>query len=126
MTKDVAIAGHKRRRWTTAEKAQIAGESLTAGASVAEVARRHDINPNLIYAWRHQAKKEALSPAAERRRLVPVTVLADREGELQRGVLSATISIEFEVGARVQIAGIPDPATLSNVLVCLAAAERRR
>jgi transposase-like protein len=48
MTKDVAIAGCKRRRWTAAEKAQITGESLTAGASVAEVARRHDINPNLI------------------------------------------------------------------------------
>jgi hypothetical protein len=40
--------------------------------------------------------------------------------------MSATISIEFGVGARVEIAGIPDPATLSNVLVSLAAVERRR
>jgi transposase len=126
MTKDAAIAGSKRRRWTGAEKAQIVRESLIAGMSVAELARRYDVNPNLIYAWRHQTKKDGLSPAAESRRLVPVTVLADREGELQRGVMSATISIEFEVGARVQIAGIPDPATLSNVLICLAAAERRR
>jgi transposase len=126
MTKDAAIVGSKRRRWTAAEKAEIVRESLISGASVAEVARLHDVNPNLIYAWRHQTNKDAVSPAVESRRLVPVTILADSEDELQRGVMSATISIEFEVGARVQIAGIPDPATLSNVLVCLAAAERRR
>jgi hypothetical protein len=41
-------------------------------------------------------------------------------------VLSATIAIEFAVGARVQVEGILDPATLSNVLISLAAAERRR
>jgi hypothetical protein len=40
-------------------------------------------------------------------------------------VLSATIAIEFAVGARVEVEGIPDPATPSNVLVSLAAAERR-
>jgi hypothetical protein len=41
-------------------------------------------------------------------------------------VLLAAIAIAFTVGARVQVEGIPDPATLSNVLVSLAAAERRR
>jgi transposase len=125
MTKDMAIAGCGRRRWTAAEKAQIVRESLIAGARVAEVARRHDVNPNLIYAWRHWTKKDALS-SAESRRLVPVTVLADGEAGRERRVMSATISIEFGVGARVEIAGIPDPATLSNVLVSLAAVERRR
>jgi transposase len=86
MTKDAAIVGSKRRRWTAAEKAQIVRERLISGASVAEVARLHDVDPNLIYAWRHQADKDAVSPAVESRRLVPVTVLADSEGELQRGV----------------------------------------
>jgi hypothetical protein len=55
----------------------------------------------------------------------PTALLPPTAG-LERGRVSATISIEFEVGARVQIEGIPDPATLSNALVCLTAAERRR
>ncbi|MGI4748394.1 MAG: transposase [Janthinobacterium lividum] len=33
----------RRRRWTTAEKAQILMESLTPDAQVSEVARRHDL-----------------------------------------------------------------------------------
>ena len=97
MTKDVAIADSKRRRWTAAEKAQIVSESQIAGASVAELARRHDVNPNLIYAWRHQTKRDALSLAAESRRLVPVTVLADREGGPQRPLMSALLQKLFDV-----------------------------
>jgi len=31
-------------------------------------------NPDLIYAWRHQTKKDALSPAAESRRVAPGNV----------------------------------------------------
>jgi transposase len=126
MTKDVAIADSKRRRWTAAEKAQIVRESRIAGASVAEVAGRHDVNPALIYAWRCGQKMGALLPTVESQRLVPITVLADTGAGLERGRVLATISIEFEVGARVQIEGIPDPTTLSNVLVCLTVAERRR
>jgi transposase len=88
MTKDMVIAGSKRRRWTTAEKAQIVRESLMAGARVAEVAHRHDVNSNLIYAWRRRTKIGALSPAAVGQPLVPVIVLADREAGVERRVTS--------------------------------------
>jgi transposase len=82
MTKDMAIAGGQRRRRTAAEKAQIVRESLMAGASVAEVARRHGVNPNLIYAWR-QRNIGASSAAAEDHRclaLVAVTAANGRAG----------------------------------------------
>jgi transposase len=65
MTKDTVISGSGRRQWTTAQKVQIVEESLVPGASVAEVARRHNINPNLIYAWRRRPKTGAASSAAE-------------------------------------------------------------
>lgn len=97
-----------------------------AGASVAEVAQRHGVNPNLIFAWRRGTQMGALPSAVESQRLIPITGLADREAGLERRAASARISIEFEVGARLQVESIPDPATLSNVLVCLAASERRR
>jgi transposase len=61
MAMDAATAVSERRRWTTAQKLKIVSESLAPHASVMEVARRHDLNPNLIYRWRHQAKAGALS-----------------------------------------------------------------
>jgi transposase len=65
MATDAATAISERRRWTTAHKLKIVSESLTPHASVTEVARRHGLNPNLIYRWRHQAKAGALSRAPE-------------------------------------------------------------
>ena len=65
MTADAATAGPERRRWTTAQKLKVVSESLAPHASVTEVARRHGLNPNLIYRWRHQAKAGALSRAPE-------------------------------------------------------------
>jgi len=46
-----------RRRWTSEQKARIVTDSLTAGANIASVAREHNVNPNLIYAWRRLARK---------------------------------------------------------------------
>jgi transposase len=66
MATDAATAVSERRRWTTAQKLKIVSESLAPHASVTEVARRHGLNPNLIYRWRHQAKAGALSRAPER------------------------------------------------------------
>jgi transposase len=40
--------GERRRRsWTRDEKRRIVDESLQEGASIAEVARRHELNANL-------------------------------------------------------------------------------
>src|SRR6266849_8505929 len=55
-TATVLFGPERRRRWTPAAKARIVEESLAAGASVAEVARRHDVHPNLLHAWRRQAR----------------------------------------------------------------------
>jgi transposase len=61
MTRATVLAGpERRRRRTTAEKLRLVEESLTAGLSVAEFARQRDIHPNLIHAWRRQARTGAL------------------------------------------------------------------
>src|SRR5947208_15467809 len=57
MTAATVLSGpERRRRWTSAEKARMVEESLAPGASVAEVARRHDVHANLLHAWRRQAR----------------------------------------------------------------------
>jgi transposase-like protein len=44
----------RRRAWSTEEKHRIVAESFEAGASVSVVARRHDLNSNLLFTWRRQ------------------------------------------------------------------------
>ena len=47
-----------RRAWSAEEKRRIVAEAIRPGASVAEIARRHGLNANLVFAWRR-----ALQPA---------------------------------------------------------------
>ena len=74
-TVTVLSGPERRRRWTAAEKLRIVEESLSGEANVAEVARRHDVHPNLLHLWRRQARTGARSVAADDgSRFVPVTV----------------------------------------------------
>ena len=40
------------RKWTAEEKANIVLEVLTTSTSTAEICRRHNVRPTLVYAWR--------------------------------------------------------------------------
>ncbi len=78
MTATVLSGPERRRRWTSAEKLRIVEESLAGEASVAGVARQHDIHPNLLHSWRRQARTGTLvSVAAVGCRFTPVTVAPD-------------------------------------------------
>ena len=55
-----------RRTWSPEQKQQIVKEANRAGASVAEIARRHGLNASLVFAWRKMlrpAKSKAADPA---------------------------------------------------------------
>lgn len=56
--RDQLPAPKKRRRYTAAFKAQILAECDQPGASVAGVAIRHQLNPNLVQKWRLQARRD--------------------------------------------------------------------
>src|ERR1700741_4773982 len=51
-----------RRRWSDDVKAQIVAESYAPGAVVSEVARRHEISPQHLAAWRKAARHGLLKP----------------------------------------------------------------
>ena len=38
--------------WSPEDKQRIVEEAIRPGASVAEIARRHGLNANLVFAWR--------------------------------------------------------------------------
>src|SRR5260370_24589470 len=76
MTTVTVLSGpERRRRWSWAEKLRIVEESLAGAASVAEVARRHDVHPNLLHLWRRHARTGVLAPIPDGGgRFVPAVV----------------------------------------------------
>ena len=80
---DPAALRRRRRSWALDEKRRIVDESLADGASIAEVARRYDLNANQLFTWRRQFGVE---PAAlqELAPILPVTITPDDDGGIFR------------------------------------------
>lgn len=73
---DPSVLRRRRRSWPLEEKRRIVDESLEDGASIAEVARRHDLNTNQLFTWRRQFGVEATAPQ-ELAPILPVTITPD-------------------------------------------------
>jgi transposase len=105
-----------RRRWSAEAKARIIAESLAPGVVISEVARRHDLRPQQLFAWRHQARQGRLVLPAEELSFVPV-VAAAAEGA--PAATSATPAGLIEValgGAVVRVPPDVDGKLLAKVL----------
>ncbi len=112
-----------RRRWSAEAKARIVAESLAAGVVISEVARRHDLRPQQLFAWRHQARQGRLVLPAEELSFVPViTAQALSPTASAHGVPAATSAptagmIEVALGgAVVRVPPEVDGKLLAKVL----------
>jgi len=133
---DGVSAPRSRRRWTKPEKRRIVEEALTPGASIARVARAHDVNTNQLHSWRRLYERGLLDGIGERATLLPVRVIQSDGASLpvvRLGSTAATtgpapkagrrralgvIQIEVQRG-RLRIEGSADPMTLRVVLESL-------
>ena len=50
------VSKRPRRSWSNDEKQKIIEEALLPGASVADIARRHGVNANLLFNWRRASR----------------------------------------------------------------------
>jgi transposase len=75
VAKDASGDERRRRRvWSEEEKRRIVAETLEPGASVSIVARRHDLNANLLFTWRRRLAAAPSAPADDAIRLVPAVI----------------------------------------------------
>ena len=99
----------KRRIWSEALKREIVAAAAAPGASVSIVARRYDVNTNLVFTWRKVYGADA--PPALEPHLVPVMVMPDRSVARQEMPPADSIEIELpgaclRVGPRVKAAAL--------------------
>ena len=114
----------KRRYRSLEQKLQIIEEALVPGASVAAVARAHDVNANLVFHWRKLYRAGLFAkPEKVGVRFLPVKVEEQKKQKQRRIARSATEesgTIEVQlVKAQVRIAGNVNGALVRVVLECL-------
>ncbi len=95
-----AALRRKRRSWALEEKRRIVDESLEDGASIAEVARRHDLNTNQLFSWRRQFGVESTAPQ-ELAPILPVTITPDTTTEYSAPGSTGQMEIVLAEGDRI-------------------------
>ncbi|MDO3615297.1 transposase [Ralstonia pseudosolanacearum] len=110
-----ATVRRTRRDYSVAFKRKIVEETLVPGAFVPAVARRYEINDNLVFAWRKLYREGKLGARmltedlslSEQVDLLPVQIVDARSGAEQGELPTAGCEIEIDAGKRrVRIRGL--------------------
>ncbi len=127
---EIITGRERRRRWSTADKLRIVGETLEPGVRVCHVAARHGVCESLLFAWRRQVREGLLvepdlpvfmpvrmlgTPAAAPSPPSPCSAPAAAPGRSQAGL----IEIELGDGRPVRVGADVNQAALRRVLAAL-------
>jgi len=118
-----AAEGKRRRRlWSAEEKRRIVAETLEPGASVSVVARRHDLNANMLFTWRRETGAVGSNVADGAVIFVPATIAAEpatRCPARPSPPPAGQIEIALAGGDRVIVGADVDAAALARVIKVL-------
>lgn len=89
----------RRRRWGDEEKLEIVLSVGVGGATVTQVAQRHDVTRQQIYAWRHELKKKGLLTVLPEALFLPVEV----ERPLELTELAVATQVEAARPAQIEL-----------------------
>lgn len=115
----------RRRRWSNEDKLGIVMSVGVDGATLTQVAQRHDVTRQQIYNWRHDLRKKGLLPPAERAMFVPVE-LSSGSGvsEASGSIVGYCTSVELLLcnGRRVRFDSRLEASTLTCLIRSIEAA----
>jgi transposase len=112
----------RRRRWGDEEKLKIVQSVGVGGATVTQVAQRHDVTRQQVYTWRHELKKKGLLSALPEALFLPVEF--DRPMELAMPAVAshveaarlAQIELQLANGRCLRFDRTLEMATLTQVI----------
>lgn len=116
----MAAKRRRRRIWEDDEKRRIVAQTLVPGVSVSQVARRYDVNANLVFKWlrdrRYQPTADAPAPC-----FLPVKVVAEPAPALVEppalaAASEARIEIALANGHRLSMSGAFDPDVICRLV----------
>lgn len=115
------ILGEARRRWSEEEKRALVAETFVDGETVNGVARRHNINPNMLFGWRKQYREalDCAAPASAPISFAPVVIAPPEPSAPPLPIAAAAlplIELEFGSGVHLRISGAVDPDLAAAVV----------
>jgi len=127
---EIIMRRGRRRNFSVEEKLRIVEETRVPGATVREVAGRHDLSPNLLYVWRRMAegrpgRRGAERPVGEQASTGLVPVRIEEAPRTWAEAISGRIEIVLPGGIRVKVEGDVAPERLAAVLEIVAQRIRR-
>lgn len=103
----------RRRKWSDDEKCMICAQARMPGVSVAQVARRYDVNANQIFNWMKDPKFAADGAGQEDdARFLPVEIVPEPAPAVSAVETTGVIELELANGHRLRISGGYDPEAI--------------
>ena len=101
------MARRVRRFWSDDEKRRIVAQSYAPGVSVSVVARRYDVNSNLIFTWRRDPRYKPAADGEGTPCFLPVEVVPEPSSPSEgTGAREGRIEIALSSGHRVSRDGV--------------------
>ena len=115
---------HRRRVWADDEKRRIVAQTRVPGVSVSQVARRYDVNANLVFKWLRDPRFAPPPSADCAASFLPVEVVGAppvidppvSEPRVSEAASASKIEISLSNGHQLSVSGAFDPDALSRLL----------
>ena len=118
-----------RRRWEDGEKIRIVAQTRVPGVSVSQVARRYDVNANLVFKWLRDPRFNPPPEDGLNGSFLPVEVVAALPvidplvidaPVIESKALGSQIEIVLPTGHHINVSGAYDPDALCRLVRGLA------
>jgi len=109
----------RRRRWSTKEKLSIVMGVGVDGATVTQVAQRHEITRQQIYSWRHALKRKGVWPTEDGAVFLPLGPLPEPQAEVRSGLAecgSGRVEIALAKGRQLRVPNDIEETTLARLI----------